>query len=175
MEKVAPTELRRPEVMRWLVVTAVIVMLVISFSIGVRSVASPIAAVINLIAALAVGWFGWSMATAKASKVVFDGERLTDNAGVELCTIDEIENVERGFAMFKPSAGFAILLREEKPRGWSPGLWWRNGRRIGVGGATPGRAARNMADAITMALALKQIEAEQDGKKPKLRSGKGRR
>lgn len=175
MEKVAPTELRRPEVMRWLVVAAVVVMLAISFSIGVRSVASPIAAVINLIAALAVGWFGWSMATAKASKVVFDGERLTDNAGVELCTIDEIENVERGFAMFKPSAGFAILLREEKPRGWSPGLWWRNGRRIGVGGATPGRAARNMADAITMSLALKQIEAEQDGKKPKLRSGKGRR
>ena len=175
MEKVAPTEIRRPEFLRWLVVGAVVVMLAISLSVGVRSVANPVVALVNLIAGLAIAWFGWSMATAKASKIIFDGERLTDNAGVELCALDEIKNVERGFAMFKPSAGFAILLHEEKPRAWSPGLWWRYGRRIGVGGATPGRAARNMADAITMALALKQIEAEQGGKKPKLRVGKGRR
>ena len=112
-------------------------------------------ALINLPAAVGLGWFAWAMATAKASSLTFDGETLTDDAGVVVCHIDEVDKIERGFAMFKPSGGFAILLKEEKPRGWSPGIWWRWGKRIGVGGATYGRAARNMSDAMTIAQAMR--------------------
>ena len=148
--------MRRPAVMRWFIVIAGGAVLLLTVALAARASATdPVVTLIHLPVALALGWFGWSMLTTKAPTVMFDGERLVDDSGVELCALDEIETVERGFALFKPSGGFALLLNVEKPRGWSPGLWWRFGRRVGIGGATPGRSGRNMADAITMAITLR--------------------
>lgn len=160
MEELRPQTIYRPQVLRWLVVLASAVALALTVSLAARASATdPLVALINLPAALGLGWFAWAMASAKASSLTFDGETLTDNAGVAVCHIDEVDRIERGFAMFKPSGGFAILLKAEKPRGWSPGLWWRWGKRIGVGGATYGRAARNMADSMSIALAMRDQPA----------------
>ena len=63
-----------------------------------------------------------------------------------------IASVDRGAFAFKPSNGFTVRLKSPAPRAWLPGLWWRLGRRVGVGGATPGKAARDMADVITILL-----------------------
>ena len=39
------------------------------------------------------------------------------------------------------------------PAAWQPGLWWRLGNRIGVGGMTPGSQAKAMAEIIAIKLA----------------------
>lgn len=157
MEEFQTRALRRPETLRWLVLAAIAVVLLMTVAFAARASAEdPLVAALNIPVALALLWFGWSLLNARSSHLYFDGERLTDDAGVEICSLDEIEAVEKGFALFKPSNGFAILLKERKPRGWSPGLWWRVGRRVGVGGATPGRGAKAMADAITVALAMRK-------------------
>lgn len=107
------------------------------------------------VACLGLLFVGRAMFLTDASRVIFDGDCLRDDTGLEICRLEEIVKVERGFALFKPSSGFVLMLKAEKPRGWSPGLWWRYGRRIGVGGATPSRAGRAMADAITATIAMK--------------------
>lgn len=157
MEKLRPQTVRRPEILRWIIIAAIGVVLFFTVAIAARSSASnPIIALINFPAAILLAWFGYAMFTAKARSVTFDGEVLTDDTGLVLCHVDDIKSVERGFALFKPSGGFALLMKEEQTRDWSPGLWWRYGSRIGIGGATPGRSARVMADSITMAMAMKE-------------------
>ncbi len=77
------------------------------------------------------------------------GDRLVDGAGRVLCRIDDVSRVERGALAFKPANGFVLHLRAPMPpRVWAPGLWWRFGRRVGVGGAVTPAQARFMAEAI---------------------------
>ena len=35
---------------------------------------------------------------------------------------------------------------------WAPGMWWRVGRRVGVGGLTGGAESRAVADALAAML-----------------------
>ena len=69
--------------------------------------------------------------------------------------IEEVEALERGLFAFKPSNGFLIRTRAPKPRGWQPGLWWRVGRRIGIGGVTSAGQAKAMSE-IMAALLLER-------------------
>ena len=75
---------------------------------------------------------------------------LRDSAGTVLAHIDEVQSVERGTFAFKPSNGFTLVLNSKKPRAWLPGLWWRFGRRVGVGGVTNAGQAKFMAERISM-------------------------
>jgi len=38
--------------------------------------------------------------------------------------------------MIKPTNGFVVRARNSMPAAWTPGIWWRLGRRIGVGRLT---------------------------------------
>lgn len=89
---------------------------------------------------------------ATAHGLVLREDGLWEAGGRRLASIDEIASVDRGVFAFKPSNGFLVTLRRSAPRAWAPGLWWRLGRRIGVGGTTPGAAARAMADALAVML-----------------------
>lgn len=73
---------------------------------------------------------------------------LRDTNGTVLTTLDNIESVDRGTLAFKPSNGFLLRLKTSGPRGWSPGVWWRFSKRIGVGGVTPSGPAKFMAEMI---------------------------
>jgi len=77
---------------------------------------------------------------------------LRDSAGTVLARVDEVRSVERGTFAFKPSNGFTLVLNTKKPRAWLPGLWWRFGRRVGVGGVTNAGQAKFMAERINMML-----------------------
>lgn len=68
--------------------------------------------------------------------------------GRVLAPVSDILSVDRGPFAFKPTAGFAIRLRTPGPRAWAPGLWWRIGGRIGVGGVTHRHEARMMAEIL---------------------------
>ena len=69
-------------------------------------------------------------------------------AGPCALPLDEIARVERGTFAFKPSNGFVIRLNAPAARVWAPGLWWRFGKRLGVGGVTPAGQGKAMADVI---------------------------
>ncbi|SHJ15218.1 hypothetical protein [Wenxinia saemankumensis] len=91
-------------------------------------------------------------ATARA--LILDRTGLHDDRGRMLARWEEIARVDRGAFAFKPSNGFVLHLTGRAPRGWAPGLWWRIGRRVGIGGVLNARASRVMAEEIAMRLAL---------------------
>jgi hypothetical protein len=64
--------------------------------------------------------------------------------------MDGIRSVERGAFAFKPSHGFTLVMKEKQPRAWAPGLWWRLGRRVGVGGVTSAGQTKFMAEQIAL-------------------------
>jgi hypothetical protein len=75
-------------------------------------------------------------------------EALRDSEGRVLARLDQIETVSRGIFAFKPSNGFVVTTRQPLERHWNPGLWWRFGTHIGVGGVTPAVQTKFMADMI---------------------------
>ncbi len=77
---------------------------------------------------------------------------LRDNTGTTLAVMEDIKGVERGVFALKPSNGFTLILKNKKPRAWAPGLWWRLGRRVGVGGVTSAGQAKFMAEQIAFRL-----------------------
>ncbi len=83
-------------------------------------------------------------ATARTLELTRDGLRSDD--GVMIARIADVAGVERGVFAFKPSNGFSIRLKTKAPTAWQPGLWWRVGRRIGVGGVTASMNAKVMAE-----------------------------
>lgn len=90
---------------------------------------------------------------ATGRELVLSTEALTDTDGRVVAALDEIRKVERGVFAFKPSNGFVLHLRDSKPGAWAPGLWWRMGRRVGVGGVISGAEGRAMADLIAAVIA----------------------
>jgi hypothetical protein len=89
------------------------------------------------------------LATAEVLELTREELRSTD--GTIIARVEEIEHLDRGMFAFKPSNGFLMRLSEKKKARWEPGLWWRFGRRVGIGGVTPGSQSKAMA-AILAAL-----------------------
>ena len=80
--------------------------------------------------------------------LILTTEGLEDTRGRIVAPIELIEKVDRGTFSIRPSNGFSMRLKEPGPRAWHPGLWWRIGTHVGIGGLTPGGQGRAMADLI---------------------------
>lgn len=100
-------------------------------------------------------WAGERLRRATAAEIVLTADGLRDSDGRVLARMDRIASVERGSFAMKPSNGFLLILTEPAPRAWVPGLWWRAGRHVGVGGVTPMREARFMAERLALMLAAR--------------------
>jgi hypothetical protein len=96
--------------------------------------------------------------------LVMTAEDIREDGGRILCRIDDIHHVQRGAFAFKPSNGFVIVLNDNMPsgRGWAPGLWWRLGRRIGVGGVTSPGAGKAMADVLAARVVHRRLDEQSD-------------
>jgi len=94
-------------------------------------------------------WLAERSWRASAREIELTETELRDSAGTVICALDDIVAVERGAFAFKPSQGFLLRLSGPAPASWAPGLWWRLGRRVGIGGLTPGADARVVADALS--------------------------
>lgn len=81
---------------------------------------------------------------------------LRDSGGIVIAEVANITGIDRGAFAFKPSNGFLLRLATPGPRTWRTGLWWRFGRRVGVGGMTPGRQTKYMAEIIAVMLAERE-------------------
>lgn len=109
--------------------------------------------VIGLVLLLVVGagalWMAarlW-LATAQGLELTTTELREAGSRRV-LARMDDMVSVDRGPFAVKPTAGFALHLRQPGPLVWMPGLWWQVGRRIGVGGVTHRHEARLMAEIL---------------------------
>lgn len=110
---------------------------------------------------IALGVVALMMADAMRRSTAFTLEltrtELRDSSGIVLARVADIASIDRGTFAFKPSNGFLLRIKTPDTRTWRPGLWWRMGRRVGVGGMTPGRQTKYMSEIIAVML------AERDG------------
>ncbi|APE44106.1 hypothetical protein BOO69_12335 [Sulfitobacter alexandrii] len=98
-------------------------------------------------------WCADAMRRATASRVELTPLVLRDADGTVIAQVDGISGIDRGFFAFKPSNGFLLKLDTPGGRAWRPGLWWRVGRRIGIGGMTPGSQTKFMSEVLSALLA----------------------
>lgn len=78
---------------------------------------------------------------------------LRDSSGRVLAHVDNVVGIDRGAFAFKPSNGFLIRLAQPDTRTWAPGVWWRVGKFVGVGGVTPAGEAKAVAEILSMLVA----------------------
>ncbi len=98
-------------------------------------------------------WFSTRMWESTGHELILTETALTDSDGTVVAELDEIDRVDRSMFAMKPSNGFLIILKAPKKRVWRPGLWWRLGKRVAVGGVTSAGASKPMADVIALKIA----------------------
>lgn len=106
-------------------------------------------------------WMAARMWQATAARIELTATELRGSDGVRIALLSEIASLDRGLLSARPSNGFLIRLNAPAPAAWRPGLWWRMGRRVGVGGVTPGAEARIMADMLARLLAGRDQVSDQ--------------
>lgn len=106
-----------------------------------------------IIVGVAALWLADAMRRATGSSIELTPTELRDADGTRIALVSEITGMDRGFFAFKPSNGFLLKTRSGAGRVWRPGLWWRMGRRIGVGGMTPGSQTKFMSEVLAAMMA----------------------
>jgi hypothetical protein len=102
-------------------------------------------------------WLSVRMWQATSHKLELTEEELRCSDGTVIARVADIENIDRGFFAFKPSNGFLIRTTTPGTRVWLPGLWWRAGRRIGVGGVTPASQSKAMSEILAAMIAQRSL------------------
>ena len=142
-------ELRISQARRWLGVTALAVLGAILAGHGLSSPERGIPVrMISIVLGAGCLWQAWRHLTTTKSGIVLTEDGLFESSGELICGLDDISSVDRGMFAFKPTNGFLIRLRRRAGFRWIPGLYWRVGKRIGVGGATQSAEAKVMADSL---------------------------
>lgn len=107
-------------------------------------------------------WIAEQMRRATAPALELTESELRDSTGLVIARVDNIASIDRGMFAFKPSNGFLIRLTTGMDRKWRPGMWWRIGNRIGVGGMVPGPQTKFMAEMISAMIARREAGATED-------------
>ncbi|MBR9863388.1 MAG: hypothetical protein GYB24_08130 [Rhodobacteraceae bacterium] len=116
--------------------------------------------IMPLIGALFIWQAQWNLRVT-SSALYLTRQGLFDDAGNQICALYNMREVDRGVFAFKPSNGFLVRLAEPEPKGWAPGLYWRLGKRLGIGGATNPAQNKAMAEAIEMLIMERVLAPEQ--------------
>ncbi|MGR3620984.1 hypothetical protein [Pseudophaeobacter sp.] len=102
-------------------------------------------------------WLAVRMWQATEHKIELTEAELRSTDGTVIARVADIEAIDRGFFAFKPSNGFLIRTATPGGRTWQPGLWWRAGRRIGIGGVTPGSQSKSMSEILAAMIAQRSL------------------
>ncbi len=106
-------------------------------------------------------WMAMQMQSATRHRIELTDHELRDSSGTRLALVADIVRVESGMAAFRPSNGFVVHTARPLARAWMPGLWWRVGRRVGIGGVTPGAQTKFMSNQLALRLAARdQFDAK---------------
>ncbi len=98
-------------------------------------------------------WGAWAIQKATETDLLLKRSGLYDASGRMIAEMDNIDAVDRGVFAVKPPSGFVIRLKKRMKSGWAPGVWWRVGRKIGIGGAVSGLETKAVAEILELALA----------------------
>ncbi|MEH6646515.1 hypothetical protein [Sulfitobacter sp.] len=104
-------------------------------------------------------WMADRMRRGTATRIELTETELRDSDGTVIALIADIDGMDRGFFAFKPSNGFLLRTKSSAPNVWRPGLWWRMGRRIGIGGVTPASQTKFMSEMIAAMMAQRDMDA----------------
>ena len=107
-------------------------------------------------AGLLVLWLAQRMWVASSVALILTEDELREEGGRRLAALDDVVQVGRGTFAIKPSNGFMLTLRTPGPGTWAPGVWWRIGRRVGVGGVTSRYPGRQLAELIEQQIAARR-------------------
>lgn len=97
-------------------------------------------------------WGAYELWRATARAIIMTDVALVDSLGNKIADLDQIVGLDRGVFSIKPSNGVLLKLESGGPIQWVPGLWWRVGRRVGIGGLTPKAQTKMLTGALEMHL-----------------------
>ena len=121
------------------------------------ALATPPTSIMWRIGLLALGvvvlWLAEKMRRATKVGVVLTRDELRTTDGQTLVRIEDMAGVVRGSFSLKPSNGFTVITKTRQARAWAPGVWWRVGKRVGVGGVTAASQAKYMSEILAALLA----------------------
>ena len=98
-------------------------------------------------------WLAHRMWIATEDRIELTQQVLRTGAGRVIADVADIETVDRGVFAFKPSNGFLLRTRSKGTNAWAPGLWWRLGHRVGIGGMTAAAETKFMSEVLSAILA----------------------
>jgi len=116
---------------------------------------------IMLLIGAAALWLAERMRRATEHGIELTRRELRGSDGTRIAALDEIEALDRGMFAFKPSNGFLIRTQASGRRAWRPGLWWRLGRRIGIGGVTAAAQTKAMSEVLAALLSERDQSSDQ--------------
>ncbi len=96
----------------------------------------------------AVLWLGIKMYDRTRGGLILTKEALWDYRGTCLIRMEDVVAMEKGVFALKPSNGFMLRGTQAPGNLWAPGMYWRVGTRVGVGGITNAREAKSMIEVI---------------------------
>ncbi|SDK31671.1 hypothetical protein [Aliiruegeria lutimaris] len=101
---------------------------------------------------------------ATENSLVLTAEELRESTGRVVVRVEDVVAIERGAFAIKPSNGFLLRLSVSSPDGnhWAPGLWWRVGKRVGVGGITAAGETKSVAEILSALLLARQTGQSPD-------------
>ena len=110
--------------------------------------------------ALGAAVLGLSEMMRRATQLVLEltETELRDSSGTVIASVEQIISISRGAFAMKPSHGFSLHTRRALGRGWRPGVWWRFGRRVGIGGVMPSGQAKVMAEMLAAMVATRDAK-----------------
>lgn len=95
-------------------------------------------------------WAAFELWRITSHGLVLSLDALKDTDGTELVKLSDIKSVQRGVFALKPSHGMLVKAHVKVSGRWRPGLYWRYGRTLGIGGMTPKATTKAFADALEM-------------------------
>lgn len=138
---------------RWTGVGMLTIMGALVIYVAVAAPPEPAWQVFLFVVGAAALWLAHRVWHATADSIQLTRTQLRTGSGRLIVDVRDIENVDRGVFAFKPSNGFLLTTRNSKGRAWAPGLWWRVGRRVGVGGVTAAAETKFMSEMLSALLA----------------------
>jgi hypothetical protein len=112
-----------------------------------------------VVGALAL-WMADKMRRATEHRIELTETEVRSSDGQVIAMVANIEKIDRGVFALKPSNGFMVRTTSSQSRAWRPGLWWRLGRRIGVGGVTSASQTKTMSEILAALLVQRGQDAE---------------
>ncbi|MDK3075461.1 hypothetical protein QO034_20510 [Sedimentitalea sp. JM2-8] len=137
-------------------VATLVAMAALLFYSAATTASGPLWQAIAVVLGAASLWTADLFRRAAAGRVELTEGGLRDSRGETIVSMEDIVRLDRGAFAFKPSNGFTIRTRSPGTRVWRPGLWWRFGHRIGIGGVTPIAQSKAMAELLTQRIAERQ-------------------